>query len=46
LKVKALEKLLIIVDIHWAEVCDSLTVIEELSEDASFPAADLAGKLR
>lgn len=45
LKVKALEKLLSIVDVHWAEVCDSLTVIEELSEDPSFPAADLAAAI-
>jgi 26S proteasome regulatory subunit N2 len=42
IKVKALEKLFRIIDVHWAEVCDSLAVIEELSEDASFPAADLA----
>ena len=41
-KVKALEKLFTIVDIHWAEVCDGLTVIEELSEDTTFPSADLA----
>ncbi len=41
-KVKALEKLFRIIDVHWAEVCDSLTLIEELSEDTTFPAADLA----
>lgn len=29
-------------DLHWAEVCNSLPTIEELSEDSSFPAADLA----
>ncbi len=34
-----------IVDVHWAEVCDSLTFIEELSEDATFPAADLAAAI-
>ena len=42
IKVKALHKLHSIVDVHWAEVCDGLTAIEELSEDPSFPAADLA----
>ena len=31
-----------IVDVHWAEVCNSLSLIEELSEDPTFPAADLA----
>lgn len=30
---------------HWAEVCNSLPVIEALSEDESFPAADLAAAL-
>ena len=33
------------VDLHWAEVCNSLPVIEALSEDESFPAADLAAAL-
>ena len=45
IKVKALEKLHSIVDVHWAEVCDGLTIIEELSEDTSFPAADLAAAI-
>jgi 26S proteasome regulatory subunit N2 len=42
LKIRALKKLFQVVDIHWAEVCNSLPLIEELSEDSSFPAADLA----
>lgn len=42
LKVRALEKIYLIVDLHWAEICDSLIKIEELSEDTTFPAADLA----
>jgi 26S proteasome regulatory subunit N2 len=42
LKVRALEKIYQIVDLHWAEICDSLPLIEELSEDTTFPAADLA----
>ncbi len=45
LKVKALEKLLAVVDVHWAEVCDSLVNIETLSEDPNFPAADLAAAI-
>ena len=39
---RALKKLYQIVDVHWAEVCNSLSLIEELSEDPTFPAADLA----
>ena len=42
LKIRALKKLYQIVDVHWAEVCNSLSLIEELSEDESFPAHDLA----
>ena len=34
-----------IVDLHWAEVCNSLPLIEELSEDTSFPACELASAL-
>lgn len=45
LKVKALTRIYAIVDVQWAEVCESLTLIEELSEDASFPAADLAAAI-
>jgi len=30
------------VDVHWAEICNFLPQIEELSEDDSFSAADLA----
>jgi 26S proteasome regulatory subunit N2 len=42
LQVRALKKIYEIIDIHWAEICGSLPLIEELSEDPSFPAADLA----
>eukprot|EP00601_Ochromonadales_sp_CCMP2298_P028697 CAMPEP_0173343590 /NCGR_PEP_ID=MMETSP1144-20121109/10876_1 /TAXON_ID=483371 /ORGANISM="non described non described, Strain CCMP2298" /LENGTH=860 /DNA_ID=CAMNT_0014290369 /DNA_START=144 /DNA_END=2722 /DNA_ORIENTATION=+ len=42
LKVRALENVYKILDVHWAEVCDYLPVIEELSEDSNFPAAELA----
>jgi 26S proteasome regulatory subunit N2 len=33
------------VDIHWAEICGYLPQIEELSEDSSFEASDLAASL-
>lgn len=42
LQVRALQKLHQIIDLHWAEICESLPRIEALSEDPSFPAADLA----
>jgi 26S proteasome regulatory subunit N2 len=42
LKVRALQKLHQVIDLHWAEVSSSLSQIEELSEDKSFPASDLA----
>lgn len=42
LKVRALQKLHQVVDLHWAEVCECLPQIEELSEDSSFPACNLA----
>ena len=42
LKVRALQKLHQVVDLHWAEVCQCLPQIEELSEDSSFPACNLA----
>ena len=45
LKVKALQKLYQIVDIHWAEVCNSLPAFEEISEDTTFPANDLAAAI-
>lgn len=45
LKLKALKRIYAIVDVQWAEVCESLTLIEELSEDSSFPAADLAAAI-
>ena len=44
-KVRALEKLYKVIDFHWAEVCESLPTIEALSEDESFPAADLAAAI-
>lgn len=40
-----MKKLYDVVDLHWAELCDELPAIEELSEDTSFPAADLAAAL-
>lgn len=45
LKIRALHKLYQIIDIHWAEIWGSLPLIEELSEDSSFPAADLAAAI-
>lgn len=33
------------IDVHWAEICDSLPAIEELSEDPTFPAAELAAAI-
>ena len=39
---RALEKIYKIIDLHWAEICNSLPLIEELSEDSAFPAAELA----
>lgn len=42
MQLKALQKLYSIIDVHWAEVCDSLPLIEELSEDESFIGANLA----
>jgi len=40
-----LEKLTEIVDLHWAEICDSLPTIEALSEDESFEANTLAASV-
>ena len=37
-----MEKILDVVDSHWAEIADSLTVIETLAEDESFPHRELA----
>jgi len=34
-----------IVDLHWAEVCNEISAIEELAETPGFPAADLAAAL-
>jgi len=45
LKVRALQRLYSVVDLHWAEVCNALPLIEALSEDETFPAADLAAAL-
>lgn len=38
----ALEKLLDVLDEHWAEVADAIVLIEGLSEDESFPHRELA----
>jgi 26S proteasome regulatory subunit N2 len=45
LKVRALQKIYQVIDIHWAEICESLPIIEALSEDTSFPAHDLAAAI-
>lgn len=45
LQVKALQRIYQIIDIHWAEICNSLPIIEELSENPDFPAADLAAAI-
>ncbi len=42
IQVRALEKLYRVIDLHWAEICDSLPLIEALSEDSAFPGAQLA----
>mmetsp|Transcript_451 Transcript_451/g.1081 ORF Transcript_451/g.1081 Transcript_451/m.1081 type:complete len:954 (+) Transcript_451:346-3207(+) len=42
LQAYALEKLLAVLDEHWAEVADSLDTIETLSEDETFPHQKLA----
>ena len=39
---RALQKIFAILDLHWAEISNSLPEIEELSEDETFPAAELA----
>jgi 26S proteasome regulatory subunit N2 len=44
-QVSVLKKLHRVVDVHWAEICDSLPVIEELSEDSRFPGAELAASI-
>jgi len=44
-KVRALQKLYQVIDVHWAEICESLPVIEALSEDETFPAAHLAAAI-
>lgn len=42
LKIMSLKKLYRVVDIHWAEICDSLPLIEELSEDTTFAGVEIA----
>ncbi len=42
IQVRALQRIYQIIDVHWAEICNSLPAIEELSENPDFPAADLA----
>eukprot|EP01031_Cornospumella_fuschlensis_P029294 gene29294-35366_t len=42
LKVIALKRLYAVIDLYWAEICESLPTIEALSEDETFAAADLA----
>jgi 26S proteasome regulatory subunit N2 len=43
--VRALQRIYQIIDVHWAEICNSLPLIEELSENTEFPAADLAAAI-
>jgi 26S proteasome regulatory subunit N2 len=42
LKVNAITRLHRVLDMYWTEVCDALPTIEALSEDPSFPGAELA----
>ncbi|KAF4317223.1 hypothetical protein BBO99_00008231 [Phytophthora kernoviae] len=42
LKAHALQKLCQVVDNYWAEIADAIPLIEELSEEKSFPHRDLA----
>lgn len=42
---RALQRIYQIIDVHWAEICNSLPLIEELSENTDFPAADLAAAI-
>ncbi|KAG7394239.1 proteasome regulatory particle base subunit [Phytophthora boehmeriae] len=42
LKAHALQKLSQVVDNYWAEIADAIPLIEELSEEKSFPQRDLA----
>lgn len=42
LRTHALKRLHEVVDQHWAEVAAVVTLIEELSEDPTFPARELA----
>jgi 26S proteasome regulatory subunit N2 len=37
-----LKKIYRVVDIHWAEICDSLALVEELSEDSNFEGREIA----
>lgn len=41
----ALQKLFRVIDLHWAEICDSLSLIEELSEDNNFVGHELAAAI-
>jgi len=45
LQVYALQKIFQVIDVHWAEICSSLPMIEALSEESDFPAADLAAAI-
>jgi 26S proteasome regulatory subunit N2 len=38
----SLKKLYRVVDIHWPEICDSLAVVEELSEETNFQGREIA----
>jgi hypothetical protein len=43
--VYALQKIFQVIDVHWAEICSALPLIEALSEESDFPAADLAAAI-
>jgi 26S proteasome regulatory subunit N2 len=45
LRTHALTKLADVVDQYWAEVSSAVPLIEELSEDPSFPARELAASV-
>lgn len=40
-----MQKIFQVIDVHWAEICSALPLIEALSEESDFPAADLAAAI-
>jgi 26S proteasome regulatory subunit N2 len=45
IKLLTLQKLYEVVDVFWAEICAYLPLIEEISEDLSFPGHELAAAI-